>query len=220
VRGLSTVTTVASPAASGVTEAKKALRRRVLETRSALNARDLSQAARGLRDVLLAVPEVAAAGRVAAYVSVGREPGTGPLIEELSDRSVEVLLPLLQPDGDLDWACYDGPHALDRVARGLLEPTGEPLGLDAVSSCDAVLVPGLAVDRTGCRLGRGGGSYDRALARVGVGAFTCVLLHDGEVLDLPVPRAPHDVRVSAAATPTALHRLRRPPSATGGFPTP
>jgi 5-formyltetrahydrofolate cyclo-ligase len=192
-----------------VAEAKKALRRRVRETRSALDARDLAQVARALRDVLLVTPEVAWARRVAAYVSVGREPGTGPLIEELSDRGVEVLLPLLQPDSELDWAQYEGPQSLARVARGLLEPTGEPLGLDAIASCDAVLVPGLAVDRTGTRLGRGGGSYDRVLARLAGRAFSCVLLHDGEVLDLPIPRAAHDVRVAAAATPSALYRLGR-----------
>ena len=51
-----------------------------------------------------------------------------------------------------------------------------------------VLVPALAVDRTGMRLGRGGGSYDRALGRVPVGTFVCALLYDGEVLD----RVPHD----------------------------
>jgi 5-formyltetrahydrofolate cyclo-ligase len=200
---------VASPQPSGVAEAKKALRRRVLETRSVLDARDLAQAARALRDVLLGTPEVAWARRVAAYVSVGREPGTGPLIEELSDRGLEVLLPLLQPDRDLDWALYEGPQSLARAARGLLEPAGEPLGLDAIASCDAVLVPGLAVDRSGTRLGRGGGSYDRVLARLAGRAFTCVLLHDGEVLDLPIPRTPHDVPVAAAATPSGLYRLGR-----------
>jgi 5-formyltetrahydrofolate cyclo-ligase len=200
---------VASPQPSGVAEAKKALRRRVLETRSVLDARDLAQAARALRDVLLGTPDVVWARRVAAYVSVGREPGTGPLIEELSDRGVEVLLPLLQPDRDLDWALYQGPQSLARAARGLLEPAGEPLGPDAIASCDAVLVPGLAVDRSGTRLGRGGGSYDRVLARLAGRAFTCVLLHDGEVLDLPVPRTPHDVPVAAAATPSGLHRLGR-----------
>jgi 5-formyltetrahydrofolate cyclo-ligase len=71
-----------------------------------------------------------------------------------------------------------------------------------------VLVPGLAVDRRGVRLGRGGGSYDRVLARLVGRAFTCVLLHDGEVLDLPVPRDRHDVPVDAAATPSGLVRLR------------
>ncbi|MBD0292675.1 MAG: 5-formyltetrahydrofolate cyclo-ligase [Jiangellaceae bacterium] len=199
---------MAEPAAGTLAEAKAALRRRVLENRSALNARDLAEAARGLRDVLLATPEVAAAGWVATYVSVGREPGTGPLIEALSDAGVEVLLPLLLPDGDVDWALYEGPHALVSAARGLLEPAGPPLGVGAVSSADAVLVPGLAVDRSGVRLGRGGGSFDRVLARVAGRAFCCVLLHDGEVLDMPIAREPHDVLVAAAATPSALHRLR------------
>ena len=58
---------------------------------------------------------------------------------------------------------------------------GERLGVDAVATADAVLVPGLAVSSRGERLGRGGGSYDRALGRVPVGTFTCVLLHDEEV---------------------------------------
>lgn len=192
-----------------VAEAKSALRHRVRETRAELDALALARAARDLRDVVLAAPEVAAARSVAAYVSVGREPGTGPLIEALSEVGVEVLLPLLQPDGALDWARYDGPRALVPAARGLLEPVGEPLGPGALSSIDAVLVPGLAVDRSGVRLGRGGGSYDRVLAGVAGRAFTCVLLHDGEVLDMPVPKEPHDVPVAAAATPSALHRFAR-----------
>jgi 5-formyltetrahydrofolate cyclo-ligase len=192
-----------------VAEAKSALRHRVRETRAGLDALALARAARDLRDVVLAAPEVAAAGSVAAYVSVGREPGTGPLIEALSEAGVQVLLPLLQADGVLDWARYEGPRALVPAARGLLEPVGEPLGPDALSSIDAVLAPGLAVDRSGVRLGRGGGSYDRVLAGVAGRAFTCVLLHDGEVLDMPVPKEPHDVPVAAAATPSALHRFAR-----------
>ncbi|WP_106537011.1 5-formyltetrahydrofolate cyclo-ligase [Haloactinopolyspora alba] len=189
-------------------EAKKALRARILSRRAALKAGELARAAASIRDVALAVPEVAGARRVAAYVSVGSEPGTGPLIETLSDTGVEVLLPQLQPDGDLDWAPYEGPQALVTAARGLLEPAGSPLGVNAADDADALLVPGLAADRSGGRLGRGGGSYDRVLARQGGRRFTCVLLHDGEVMDIPVPREPHDVPVTAAATPSGLHRFR------------
>lgn len=192
-----------------VSEAKRALRRRVRDTRATLDARALSRAARELRDVVLSTPEIASARAVAAYVAVGREPGTGPLIEALSEAGVEVLLPLLQPDGGLDWARYEGPRALVPAARGLLEPAGEPLGPGALSSVDAVIVPGLAVDRSGMRLGRGGGTYDRVLAGLAGRAFTCVLLHDGEVLDIPLPREPHDVPVAAAATPSGLHRFAR-----------
>jgi 5-formyltetrahydrofolate cyclo-ligase len=69
-----------------------------------------------------------------------------------------------------------------------------------------VLVPGLAVASDGMRLGRGGGSYDRALGRVPVGTFTCVLLYDGEV-GIDVPREAHDRPVTAAATPRGIVRF-------------
>lgn len=194
-----------------VREAKRALRDRILARRSELDATALAAAGRGLRDAVLTLPELAGAHTVATYVSVGREPGTGPLIEALSDDGVDVLLPVLLPGGDLDWAAYTGPRGLVPAARGLLEPDGDRLGPAAVASADVVLVPGLAVDRHGHRLGRGGGSYDRVLARllaVSPPPLTCVLLHDGEVLDIPVPREPHDVPVDAAATPSRTHRLR------------
>ncbi len=193
---------------AGSAETKAALRGRIMENRALLDASDLARAGRDIRDVLLATPEVRTARHIAAYVSVGREPGTGPLIEALAERGVDVLLPVLLPDGDLDWAPYTGAGRLVAAARGLLEPMAEPVGPDAVAAVDAVLVPGLAVDRRGNRLGRGGGSYDRALARVGGRGFTCVVLHDGEVVDIPLPREPHDVPVAAAATPSGLHRLR------------
>lgn len=188
--------------------AKAALRQRIIENRRELDAQALVEAAGALRDVALAVPEIGGARSVAAYVSVGSEPGTGPLLESLSTRGTEVLLPILLPDGDLDWAPYSGPHDLVPATRGVLEPVSEAMGPAAVTTVDAVLVPGLAVDQRGVRLGRGGGSFDRALARVGGRVFTCVLLHDGEVLDMPIPRDPHDVPVDAAATPSGMRRFR------------
>jgi 5-formyltetrahydrofolate cyclo-ligase len=183
--------------------------------RTRLDAHALAVAARELRDVVLGAAAVAEARRVAAYVSVGREPGTGPLIESLSDRGVDIVLPLLLPDGDLDWAPYTGPHDLAPAPRGMLAPTAEALGPDAVSRVDVILVPGLAADRRGTRLGRGGGSYDRVLARLAGRAFSCVLLHRGELLDIPIPREPHDVPVDAAADPSGFRRLGRSHPAPG-----
>jgi len=162
---------------------------------------EIGEAARALADVLLARPEMRRAATVAAYVSIGAEPGTGPLLDRLLEAGRRVILPRLQPDDDLDWSAYDG--RLESARRGLLEPAGPLLGLDAVATADVVLVPGLAADEHGHRLGRGGGSYDRALGRVPIGTFTCVLLYDGEV-GLPVPVEPHDRRVAAAATPSGI----------------
>ena len=123
------------------------------------------------------------AGTVAAYVSVGAEPDTRGLLFALWKRGAYVLLPVLRPDGDLDWASYEGPDSLAPGPRGLLEPTETRRGVTAITSADLVIVPALAVDRAGQRLGRGGGSYDRALARVGASILTVALLHDGELVD-------------------------------------
>ena len=154
----------------------------------------------------MAAPEVRRAATVTAYVSVGDEPGTGALLDALTLAGKRVLLPLVQRDLDLDWAAYDGPGALHTARMGLLEPDGPPLGRDAIAQADAVLVPGLAVGRDGMRLGRGGGCYDRALARVTPGTFVCALLNSEEVLG-SVPSEDHDRRVDAVATELGLTRF-------------
>jgi 5-formyltetrahydrofolate cyclo-ligase len=186
--------------------AKLALRDQLDTARGHLSVAEIAARARLLADLMTAAPEVRRAATVAAYVSVGREPGTGPLLAALVAAGKRVILPLLQPDDDLDWAVYRGPEGLLPARRGLLEPVGAALGHDAVGTADAVLVPGLAVDRRGIRMGRGGGSYDRALGRVPVGTFTCVVLNAAEVLDA-VPHADHDRRVTAAATEEGLLRF-------------
>uniref|UniRef100_UPI0030EF2491 5-formyltetrahydrofolate cyclo-ligase n=1 Tax=Aquipuribacter hungaricus TaxID=545624 RepID=UPI0030EF2491 len=108
----------------------------------------------------------------------------------------------------------DGPAAGQTPDRG---PGGPRLGTAAVASCDLVLVPALAVDRAGTRLGQGGGSYDRALARAHTapgrrpgegGPLVLAVVHDDEVLDDLLPREPHDVAVHGALTPSGVVLLR------------
>ena len=191
--------------AAQVSAQKIALRDRLVTSRRRLSLLELREAADALAGHLLATEPVRRAATVAAYVSVGNEPGTGPLLDALRAAGRRVIVPVLLPDDDLDWAVHDGEVVSAR--RGMLEPPGRRLGTDAVATADVVLTPGLAVDRTGMRLGRGGGSYDRVLARVPVGTFTCTLLHDGEIVD-HVPAAPHDRRVMAAATPAGVSWFR------------
>ncbi|MCW2615391.1 MAG: 5-formyltetrahydrofolate cyclo-ligase [Frankiales bacterium] len=152
---------------------------------------------------LLTAVRPLARGRVAAYASSGTEPGTAPLLTSLP----EVLLPVLQPDGDLDWALYAGE--LVEGLRGTLQPPGPLLGPDAIAGCTLVVVPALGVDRAGTRLGRGGGSYDRALARTR--GYVVAALHEGE-LRVSLPTEPHDRPVDAAVLPDrGLVRLRPHP---------
>jgi 5-formyltetrahydrofolate cyclo-ligase len=186
--------------AAGLAAAKAALRAELLAARRLLTAEERAAAGRSLRDALLAEPEAQMAGTVAAYLSVGTEPDTRGLVFALWKRGSYVLLPLLRSDGDLDWASYEGPDSIAPGPRGLLEPAEPPRGVTAITSADLVIVPALAVDRRGIRLGRGGGSYDRALARVGPAILTVALLYDGE-LRADVPGGPSDVAVRAAACP-------------------
>ena len=166
---------------------------------------------------------------IAAYVPIGGEPGGAELPEALAGHA-RVLLPVLRPDNDLDWAAYDG--TLRAGPRGLAEPGGALLGPAAIVEADLILVPALAVDRFGRRMGRGGGSYDRALARLDRAPATAVdaaperldpelgrldrrvplvvaLLHDWELID-EVPAEPHDRRVHGVITPTYGFALSRP----------
>jgi 5-formyltetrahydrofolate cyclo-ligase len=187
--------------------AKLALRDQLMTTRNRRPLLERSEAAREIALHLTAAPEVRRAATVAAYVAVGSEPGTAPLLHALIVAGKRVVLPVLLPDGDLDWAAYAGDQDLAPARFGLLEPVGSRLGVEAVATADVVLLPGLAVSARGDRLGRGGGSYDRALGRVPVGTFTCTLLHDDEV-GVEVPVEPHDRPVTAAASPGGITRFR------------
>ncbi|MEV0015155.1 5-formyltetrahydrofolate cyclo-ligase [Streptomyces tendae] len=193
---------------------KRTLRRDFLAARNRLTPDDVREAAEALAGRALGLPEVAGAHAVAAYVSVGAEPGTLALLDALRARGVRVLLPALLPDNDLDWGEYTGEGSLARVRHGgrmeLLEPAGERLGPDAVTRADVLLLPGVAVDGRGLRLGRGGGSYDRVLARLaaaGARPALLVLLYDREVV-ARVPAEPHDRPVDAVVTPSGVRRFR------------
>lgn len=182
-------------------ERKAALRKHLLAARARLSVAERGAAGRALRDTVLGLPETGMAGTVAAYISVDTEPETTGLVFALWKRGSYVLLPVLMDDFDLDWASYEGPDSLEPGPFGLLQPAEPRRGVSAVCSADLVIVPALAADRAGNRLGRGGGCYDRALARVGPSVPTVALLYDDELLD-EVPTGPLDQRIRAVARPT------------------
>jgi 5-formyltetrahydrofolate cyclo-ligase len=182
--------------------AKITLRSQLLTARRTLSAADRAAAAVAVQAATTALVRTRQPSATAAYVPVGAEPGGPDLPDALAavlPAGARLLLPVLRPDLDLDWATYS-PSSLTAGPRGLREPAGPRLGVDAVRRADLVFVPALVVGRDGTRMGRGGGSYDRALARAGA-AVLVALLHDGELLD-SVPAEPHDIAVHAVITPS------------------
>jgi 5-formyltetrahydrofolate cyclo-ligase len=186
---------------------KRVLREEVLAARAALSVADRQRA-----DAALAAAArrlVSGAARVAGYAPLPDEPGGSALPDELAKALPPggLLLPALRPDRDLDWVRYDGTLAAGGMLQAVREPPGARLGLDAIATAEIVFVPALAVDPTGARLGRGGGSYDRALTRVRPGVPVIALLYPDELVPA-VPTQPHDRPVTAVLTPAGLRNLR------------
>ena len=172
-------------------------RRRLLAARRAVPAtvREAEAAALAATPLPLGLP-----GTVCAYWPVDPEPGSPALLDGLVRRGCRVLLPVVRPRGPLDWAEYTGPGSLRAGPRGLREPAGPQWGCAAIATAVLVLVPALAVDQHGTRLGRGGGYYDRTLPLAAPGTPLVAIVRDDEVL-ASLPVQPHDVPVTAALTP-------------------
>lgn len=137
---------------------------------------------------------------VCAYAPVGTEPGSVAMLDALLDQGIRVLLPVVRDaDVPLRWGEYR-PGQLVTARWTLLEPVRPWLPASALTDADVVLVPALAVDRAGVRLGRGGGFYDRSLVLRKPDARLVAVVRDQELLD-ELPREPHDVLMTHALTP-------------------
>jgi len=190
--------------AAAIAEAKRLLRHAVRIRRSARSTAqreqdDEQRAGRLIERLRLRPPRC-----LAAYLSTGTEPDSLRLVSWAAAREITVLLPVLTNGAGswLDepaWAAYEGPDRLREGRSQILEPTGPMVSGDTLRAADVMVIPGLAADPEGHRLGRGGGWYDRA--RVSCLALeTWLLLNDDEVLEV-VPTDVWDLPVHRIVTP-------------------
>jgi 5-formyltetrahydrofolate cyclo-ligase len=195
-------------------EPKRDLRLRVLDARRAMSDAERAdqdrQLCRAAGHWLDSRPD-AGTVTLAAYVPMPNEPGGPDLPALLAPHVRRVLLPIWRDDNDLDWAAYEGD--LEPAVRRPHEPRGPRLGVGAIGKAAVLIVPTLAVDHDGMRLGRGGGSYDRALTRLDPGAIALALVYPDEILTEPVPAEPHDRRVHGALTIDGVHWFEGPATA-------
>lgn len=137
---------------------------------------------------------------IASYRSLGYEPDTTSLNEQILKSGRQLLLPVRLSDNSLEFRIWDG-NLSNLVRNGKLE---EPSGERYLGAIDMMIVPALAVDKKGNRLGRGGGSYDRALDSFS--GFSVALVYEDEVLE-ELPTEEHDVPVRLLLTPERLIRI-------------
>ncbi|MFW2512217.1 5-formyltetrahydrofolate cyclo-ligase [Demequina sp. SO4-13] len=186
-------------------DVKAQLRTSIRKARLHRSERRNAELAQALRDLALDDPAIAGAQCVSVYASRPHEPGTLPLISALHERGVKVLIPRLGDGLQRGWSLYQGAEDLVERAPGRPpEPSGEFLPSEAIREAEAIVVPALAVDAQGTRLGQGGGWYDRALCQVRdevpIIAFTFAAEFRGHD-ELLLPCEPHDVPVHRVITP-------------------
>jgi 5-formyltetrahydrofolate cyclo-ligase len=180
----------------GVREAKQRIRLTALAARDAMTESERLEAGHAL--ARHGIDRWRGIGRVAAYLSFGTEPATRPLLGAFAMTGTQVVVPVVTSES-LDWVTYEPGGEVAPGALGVAEPTGLRLGATAVEAVEVVLVPALAVDHTGNRLGRGRGYYDRALASVSSPVIAVV--YDDELV-ASVPTEPHDRRVEGVLRPS------------------
>lgn len=186
---------------------KESARFRFRRLRSALTGPELTGAGEELRATVLRwLGPADDGGRrplVAAYLSMGDEPATPPLLAALTDAGYDVVVPVCEPHRQLTWCRWaPGVELVRSVRAPLLEPVGPRSHFGALRPFRLVLVPALAVDTAGNRLGQGGGYYDRFLAQLLTHqplAETAAVIYDHElvpehtfgtsVLDMPLGQA-------------------------------
>lgn len=186
--------------------AKRAVRARVLAERDAVSASERDRATACIVDHVLSLPEVGRASTVMAFWSFGSEPDTLPLIEALDSRGVRVALPRIV-GGDIEAYAYAPGDAVTTTSFGASEPsTGDALDPSAI---DVVVTPAVAFDRSGRRVGYGGGFYDRFFPRTRPDTLRVGIGFDLQLVEEDLPSGHFDLGLDGVVTESGVLRVRR-----------
>lgn len=177
---------------------KHALRLRGRTARRAVRDDTRASLAAAAAERLLALPELESARVVLVYGASAEEIDPGPAIAALRERGVIIAYPRVSEPGRLTLHRVDADDVLETGTYGIREPAADAPAIDP-ADIDAAVVPGVAFCTACCRVGHGGGYYDRLLATL-TRAFKVGLAYDGQVFDA-VPTEEHDVAVDMVVTP-------------------
>lgn len=177
-------------------EQKAQLRKKISDELAALPESYIESSNAQIAKKLFAMPEYAAAKRVFAYYSVGREVSTQGIIEHALSQGKQVALPVCESKGIMHFVLVHSLSELKKGRYGIPEPSedGEAVTPNAD---DIIIVPALCADKSNNRLGHGAGYYDRYLAKA---ECFSVCLCRKRLLKDALPAEPTDYKVSAVIT--------------------
>ena len=150
--------------------------------------------------------EFTKASNIASYISFGDEPSTTDLNAAILKNVKSLYLPRIVGN-ELEWVQWSGDSSQlipSKLSKNILEPVGP--AISEIAKIELIIVPALRIDRSGYRLGQGGGFYDRALSKLS--AWSIGLIHPDEISSEDLPRESFDIPLNAAATPDLLLRFK------------
>ena len=191
--------------AAELKKAKREVRRSVLAARDALGEAERVARSAAIHDRSLALPELEGARTVMLYWSFGSEVATGPLIDRLRDQGTIIVLPRIRGPQDIEAVAFEPGDPLRQTSFGAREPAAGAV-VDP-GSIDVVVPPGVAFDRSGRRVGYGGGFYDRFLPMLGRAVPRIALAFDVQLVD-ELPAGGFDLPVDVIVTESRVLRCR------------
>lgn len=188
-----------------IEDAKRVLRRRLRSERAERGPAFSAERAPALCARLQELTVALEARTISAYLSTPDEPDTRAFLTWAAEQGIRVLLPIIRPDGLLDWAEHDGTETIE-ATLGMPEPASDALPPTELESVDLMLVPATAVGRDGSRLGGGRGFFDKTIAAMAECPLVYAVVHDEELF-ASVPHASYDQLVDGVVTPSEIIRL-------------
>lgn len=191
-----------------VRDQKRALRAELRQRRRNIPSTLRDEQTQRLTSQLIQLVQGVAATSIACYLSTAYEPNTRPFLNWAAEQGIRVLLPISREDGLLDWVEGDGQSEVEGLF-GISEAVGQILGSIEINYVDLIIVPALAVTRSGDRLGQGMGYYDRVLGSMAQSPPVYAVTYDEEILE-SLPQDANDRQIDGCVTPSGVTNFGTP----------
>lgn len=184
---------------------KHEIRVRVREQRAQRPAAERDVTGAGFTEQLIALCESRGPKTVSCYVSIDGEPDTSGFLSWAAENGIDVLLPVTRADGLMDWVLPSGEGFVPGP-YGIPEPLGEVVSPMAVGEAGLMIIPACSIDRTGVRLGWGGGYFDKTLGSMDKRPPVFAVVYADEFVE-SLPSDVHDIPVTGVVTPQQITYL-------------